>query len=71
MRSELPSRMLPGAGFFMEIGADQGKEVLSLFHAGNEENSPFLFQKITQDYAGHDRIFHATMGNESEIFSPC
>lgn len=63
MRRELPSRLLPGAEFFMEIGADQGEEVLSLFSAENEKKCPFSFQEITKDYAGHDRILHVTMEN--------
>ncbi|MBU1456356.1 MAG: peptide chain release factor N(5)-glutamine methyltransferase [Proteobacteria bacterium] len=65
IRRELPSRLLPGAEFFMEIGADQGNEVLSLFGSGEEQENPFSFQEIIKDYAGHDRILHAQMGNQS------
>jgi release factor glutamine methyltransferase len=64
IRRELPLRLLPGAGFFMEIGADQGNEVFSLFSTGKKEKNPYPYQEISQDYAGHDRIFHARMGPE-------
>lgn len=64
IREELPCRLLPGAEFFMEIGADQGNDVLALFGAGGTKGSPFSFLEINQDYAGHDRIFHAKMGDE-------
>ncbi|MBU0944925.1 MAG: peptide chain release factor N(5)-glutamine methyltransferase [Proteobacteria bacterium] len=71
IRKELPARLLPGAGFFMEIGADQGNEVLSLFSAEKKETSPFSFQEISQDYARHDRIFHARNGAELGVPPSC
>ncbi len=63
LREELPSRLISGAGFFMEIGADQGEDVLALFSGGEEKKNPFSFQEIIKDYAGHDRILHARMGD--------
>ncbi len=58
MREELPSRLLPGAELFMEIGADQGAELLALFSPEEGRESPFSMVEINKDYGGHDRIFH-------------
>lgn len=45
----------PGGRFFMEIGADQGDYVMTLFASFSE----FDGLTVYQDYAGLPRIFHA------------
>ncbi len=58
---ELRNRMLSGGHLFMEIGADQGSDLLSIFGAEKEGASNFTDLSIEKDYSGHDRIFHARM----------
>jgi len=59
---ELRQRMLPGADLFMEIGADQGVDILSLFAEEKKRTKRFTELIIEKDYAEHDRIFHAKLG---------
>lgn len=58
---QLQEVLLPGGQFFMEFGADQGKEVTQLFSGNN--NSYFSTVEIIQDYAGRDRVLHAVRSN--------
>ncbi|MBL4903154.1 MAG: peptide chain release factor N(5)-glutamine methyltransferase [Desulfocapsa sp.] len=58
---ELRQRMLPGADLFMEIGADQGGDILSLFADEKKFTKRFTQLIIEKDYAEHDRIFHAKL----------
>ena len=58
---ELRCRMLPGADLFMEIGTEQGADILSLFAEEKKLTKSFTELVVEQDYAGHDRIFHAKL----------
>lgn len=58
---ELRCRMIQGAELFMEIGADQGGDVLSIFKKEQKLTKSFTELLIEKDYAGHDRIFHAKL----------
>ena len=49
MREELPLRLLPGAELFMEIGADQGAELLALFSPEEGRENPFSMLEIRKD----------------------
>ncbi len=61
IRESLPQLLLPGGDFFMEIGADQGQEVMQLFHCSVNSEQPFDQIEIMQDYSGRDRVLHARM----------
>lgn len=63
IHGQLLPRLLPGANLLMEIGADQGGELLTIFSA--EESEPVLFREIQieKDYSNHDRIFHGKVRN--------
>jgi len=58
---ELRYRMLPGADLFMEIGAEQGEDILSLFREQRKLTKSFTEVILEKDYAGHDRIFHTKL----------
>ncbi len=60
IRDGLPARMLSGGELFMEIGADQGAEVQKLFAEPSGPISCFKNVEILKDYAGRDRVLHAT-----------
>lgn len=56
----LAAALAPGGWFFMEIGADQGKEVMELF-----ADLPFLTQvEVRPDFAGLPRILQARRKEE-------
>lgn len=59
IRKQLEYLLLPGGELFMEIGADQGKECLSIFNSKMQGYDGFLTVRILQDYAGRDRVVHA------------
>jgi len=61
INEELRCRMLPGAELFMEIGTEQGTDVLSIFIKEQKLTKSFTELIIEKDYAGHDRIFHAKL----------
>lgn len=61
INEELRYRMLPGAELFMEIGTEQGADVLSIFKKEQKLTKSFTDLIIEKDYAGHDRIFHAKL----------
>jgi release factor glutamine methyltransferase len=54
IHSQLTGILCPGGQFFMEIGADQGTAVTSLFCS-----TQFKKVEILKDYAGRDRVLHA------------
>jgi release factor glutamine methyltransferase len=56
---QLLPELLPGANLLMEIGAEQGDDVLSLFAAKEANSEIFAELRIEKDYSKHDRIFHA------------
>ena len=60
IRDVLPACMLPGGELFMEIGSDQGAEVQKLFSEPSWPISNFKNVEILKDYAGRDRVLHAT-----------
>ncbi len=60
---ELPGRLLSGGHFFMEIGADQGRQVGEMFeNFFINENRSFTSVEIYQDYSGRDRVLHLIKG---------
>jgi release factor glutamine methyltransferase len=61
IRKTLPLVLRPGGDFFMEIGADQGPEVLQLFSGSDGADNIFERLEILQDYSGRDRVLHAKM----------
>ena len=56
---QLPQHLLPGATLLMEIGTDQGTEILKLFSAKRSNAEIFTELRIEKDYSAHDRIFQA------------
>ncbi len=52
LAQELPAYLEPGAKGWMEIGAGQGNQILSLY-----QQSLWNKRRIEQDWAGHDRFF--------------
>lgn len=61
IRKTLPQVLKPGGEFFMEIGADQGQEVMQLFTSGDAGERVFERVEVLQDYTGRDRVLHAKM----------
>jgi len=59
IRLRLPAVLCPGGQFFMEIGADQGEAVQSLFTADLKDAPGFCDVEILADYTGRDRVLHA------------
>lgn len=58
IRDQLLAMLLPGADLLMEIGTEQGDDVLALFAAKESGAAIFSDLRIEKDYSGHDRIFH-------------
>ncbi len=56
LRVQVVEMLAPGGCFFMEIGADQGKEIRELFTTPYQESRPFDYFEILQDYSGRDRV---------------
>ncbi len=67
IRKTLPLVLRPGGEFFMEIGADQGQEVMQLFSCGDIHDKTFERLEILQDYSGRDRVLHATMKTQGAV----
>lgn len=61
IRDGLPGCMLPGGEVFIEIGADQGPEVQRLFAGIPGAAARYNNVEILKDYAGRDRVLHATV----------
>lgn len=66
IRDQLLSKLLPGANLLMEIGAEQGDDVLSVFAAKDSSAEIFAGLWIEEDYSGHDRIFHAKIKDNTD-----
>jgi len=64
IRRDLPQFICPGGQLFMEIGADQSEAAYLLFTETPESSPGFEKVDILVDYAGRDRVLHATMGNK-------
>lgn len=56
----------PGGLFLMEIGADQGTEVKTLFSRIEKNGRYFEEVEIFKDYSRRDRVLHAKANNYSE-----
>jgi len=52
---------LPGASLLMEIGNEQGEEILSMFSAVTSGNRNYTDLAINKDYSGHDRILYGKL----------
>ncbi len=61
IRKTLPLVLRPGGDFFMEIGADQGQEVIQLFTSDEAGKKTFEGVELLQDYSGRDRVVHARL----------
>ncbi len=71
IQKEIPQRLVGGAHLFMEIGADQGSELLAIFAAREGGEMPYSLLEVEKDYAGHDRIFHARKGSQQARLRHC
>lgn len=63
IRWQLPWVLRPGGQFFMEIGAGQGDAVRRMFADSCGAGPVFSAVEILADYAGRDRVLHATMAD--------
>lgn len=61
IRDQLPLVLCPGGECFIEIGADQGEAVKTLFLRNAAGRSGFQQVEILIDYAGRDRVVHARL----------
>jgi len=61
LRHMLPFILKPGGEVYIEIGADQGDEVRTLFFEEIENSPPFDLVEILVDYAGRDRVLHGIL----------
>ncbi|MFT5698874.1 MAG: release factor glutamine methyltransferase [Desulforhopalus sp.] len=59
IREQLEYLLQPGGELFMEIGADQGEQVSTLFKNKIDDLQGFTTVEILKDYAGRDRVIHA------------
>lgn len=64
IRRQLPWVLRPDGQLFMEIGAGQGDAVRRMF-ADSGAGPGFADVEILADYAGRDRVLHATMADNS------
>jgi release factor glutamine methyltransferase len=64
IKLELPEVMLPGGEIFIEIGAGQGGELLSMFAQEDGTQNVFEHVEVLKDYAGRDRVLHVRMARE-------
>ena len=61
IRAEMHRYLLPGGELFMEIGADQGREVAAMFSSPWKGAPPCCEVAVHVDYAGRDRVVHARL----------
>lgn len=61
IRNMLPSMLKPGGEIFIEIGADQGRDVRRLFEKRVRGQADFSLVEILVDYGGCDRVLHAML----------
>jgi len=66
IRQQLLSRLIPGGHIFMETGTEQADDLHRIFSTKNAEKRSFSDISVQKDYAGHDRIFHATIQTNTE-----
>jgi release factor glutamine methyltransferase len=59
IRAQLDDVLMPGGEVFMEIGADQGRDVAAFFEQNTKTGCGFETVSIRKDYAGRDRVLHA------------
>jgi release factor glutamine methyltransferase len=59
IREQLEHVLLPRGELFMEIGADQGKELIAMFSSKINGLDGFSMVEVLKDYAGRDRVVHA------------
>ena len=59
IREQLEYVLLPGGELFMEIGADQGEELSTMFMTKIDGLDGFRTVEILKDYSGRDRVIHA------------
>lgn len=59
IRDQLEHVLLPGGELFMEIGADQGEELIAMFSSKINGLDGFSMVEVLKDYAGRDRVIHA------------
>lgn len=57
---QLPRRLQPGAEVFLEIGADQGDAVKTIFSGASCCGFAFTGIEVIQDYNNCDRVVHAS-----------
>lgn len=65
IRDEALVRMLPGAELFMEIGAEQSRDICSLYKKFATYEGMFAEVGVDKDYSGHDRIFHIKLNRQA------
>jgi len=58
IHAQIMPQLLPGANLLMEIGAEQGDELLSLFSTKGAGAENFTELQVEKDYSNHDRIFY-------------
>jgi len=63
IRNLLPSMLKPGGEIFLEIGADQGQAVRTLFEKSAGDFPDFSLVEIMVDYGGRDRVLHAMLAD--------
>lgn len=61
MRDSLPDKMTVGGEVFIEFGAEQGRDMVAIFATTGADGSSFSDVHVFQDYAGRDRVLHATL----------
>lgn len=61
MREQLPAKMVVGGEVFIEFGAEQGEDMIEIFTSQVAAGSCFSEVEVYQDYAGRDRVLHATL----------
>lgn len=61
IRAEMHCYLRPGGEIFMEIGADQGREVAAMFSSPWKGAPPCSEVVVHVDYAGRDRVVHARL----------
>ncbi|MCK5516795.1 MAG: peptide chain release factor N(5)-glutamine methyltransferase [Desulfobulbaceae bacterium] len=61
IRYMLPLVLKPGGEVYIEIGADQGADVVALFREKVKNQPQFEMVEILLDYAGRNRVLHGVL----------
>ena len=69
IHSQLVGMLLPEATLLIEIGAEQGNELLSLFSAKGSGSQNFSQIQVEKDYSNQDRIFYGKVKAENLVKS--